>query len=232
MTPAPLVVRATDAEAAAERCARDLARLIGGALGRRGAAHVALSGGRTPIRVYQLLGGLVEDWRDVNLWFCDERCVAPDDPRANGRLVGEALEAPGARLHRIEAERGADAAARAYERELADVVLDAALLGIGEDGHTASLFPRHRALDAAGRVAAVHDAPKPPPERVTLTRATLDGARERLLLATGAEKARALAAALAEPTADVPASLLRRDGLTVIADEQALAGHPAGRAVV
>lgn len=219
----PAVELAPDDAAAAARAAELLAAAIGEALAQRGAAHVALSGGRTPRVTYAHLGPLVPDWRGVHLWFADERCVGADDPESNARLVRETLVAPGAVTHRIAGELGAEAAAHAYERELGDIVLDAVLLGLGEDGHTASLFPGNPVLEGTGRVAPVHGAPKPPPDRVTLTRATIDGARNRVLLVTGAGKAAALAAALGDPSTEVPGSLLRRDGLVVVADPPALA---------
>lgn len=209
---------AADAADAAWRAAGMLAAAVTDALAERGAAHLALSGGDTPRAAYALLGPLVPQWRGVHLWFADERCVAADDPLSNARLVRETLEAPGAATHRIHGELGPDAAARAYERELGDVVLDAVLLGLGEDGHTASLFPGSDALDAARRVAPVFGAPKPPSKRVTLTRATLDGARSRVLLVTGPEKARALARTLEAPDPTVPASLLRREQTVVVTD--------------
>lgn len=222
MTAGPRIIREPDAGAAAGRAAHVLAAAIGDALAARGVAHVALSGGRTPRRAYELLGPLVPSWEGVHAWFADERCVGRDDPASNFREVRETLVAPGAVIHRIAGERGAQAAATAYERELADVVLDVVLLGLGEDGHTASLFPRHPVLEAGGRAAPVHHAPKPPPDRVTLTRTTIDGARQRVLLVTGSAKAVALAGALGAPSARVPASLLAREGLTVIADAGAL----------
>lgn len=207
---------------AAGRAAALLTASVTEGLAQRGAAHIALSGGRTPRAAYRRLGPLLPRWDGVHVWFADERCVEPDDPDSNARLVRETLNAPGAVVHRIHGELGAEAAAHAYERELGEIVLDAVLLGLGEDGHTASLFPGAAALDAAGRVAAVHGAPKPPPDRVTLTRATIDGARSRILLVTGADKAPALAATLGDPSADVPASLIRREGLVVLADDAAL----------
>ncbi|CAB4934883.1 unannotated protein [freshwater metagenome] len=218
------IITVTDAEAAAAAAAGALAAAIGAALAQRGAAHVALSGGTTPRRAFELLGPLVPHWSGVHVWFADERCVGPDHPESNARLVRETLAAPGAEVHRIEGELGAEAAAAAYEQRLADVVLDLVLLGLGEDGHTASLFPQNPALDAAGRVAPVHDAPKPPPDRVTLTRATIDGARARLLLVTGAGKAGALALTLGTPDRATPASLVRRAQLDVICDRAAAAG--------
>ena len=197
---AAVVETAADADAAARRAAQLLAGAVTEALAQRGAAHIALSGGRTPRATYAQLGPLLPRWDGVHVWFADERCVGPDDPQSNALLVRETLDAPGAVVHRMQGELGAQDAARAYERELGDVVLDAVLLGLGEDGHTASLFPGNAALDADGRVAAVHDAPKPPPDRITLTRATLDGARARILLVTGAGKAAALAATLGDPS--------------------------------
>lgn len=223
--PAPELLAEPDLEAASTRCAGLIGQALTQALTQRGAAHVALSGGSTPRRTLELLGPLVPGWRGVHLWFCDERCVAPDDEQSNARMALEALHAPGATWHRMRGELGPQAGAAAYERELADVVLDVALLGIGEDGHTASLFPGNPALEASGRVVAVTGAPKPPPDRISLTLATLDGARARLLLVSGHEKARALAAMRGERSEQVPASLLERDRLMIVATRDAL---PAG----
>lgn len=218
-----LLVEST-ADAASLAAAALLARAVSDAIATRGAAHLALSGGSTPRRCYELLGPLVADWRAVHIWFCDERCVAPDDPQSNFAMATDTLDAPGAVWHRIKGELGAVGAAGVYERELAGRVLDIALLGIGEDGHTASLFPGHPALEAAGRVVAVSGAPKPPPERVSLTLQALDGVRELVLLVSGHEKGPALAAALATPSLQTPASLLERDHLHVVATQDALAG--------
>jgi 6-phosphogluconolactonase len=150
-------------------------------------------------------------------------------------MVAETLlgHAAGALVHRIEGERGAEPAAAAYDTLLRErvssdggsvPVLDIALLGIGEDGHTASLFPHNPALEARGVAAvAVHDAPKPPPDRVSLSLEVLRSTRSVILLASGSAKAAALARALAGPDPAVPASLLVRDRLSVIADTAALA---------
>lgn len=215
--------RLPDGGSAARRAAHLLAAAVTGALAQRGAAHVALSGGTTPRATYAHLGPLLPRWDGVHVWFADERCVGPDDPQSNALMVRETLVAPGVVTHRMQGELGAEAGAHAYERELGDVVLDAVLLGLGEDGHTASLFPGNPALEATGRVAPVHDSPKPPPDRITLTRATIDGARGRILLVTGAGKAAALAGTLGGPTTEVPGSLIRRAGLVVLADPPALA---------
>jgi 6-phosphogluconolactonase len=234
-----------DPDAAAASAAREIAQALTEALARRGAAHFALAGGNTPRRAYELLAPLLADWSAVELWYGDERCVGPEDPESNHRLVAESLLAriPGAppREHRIAGELGAEAAARAYAAELRARVppnaqqatdataraalpaLDLALLGIGEDGHTASLFPGHAEVrDESGALClAVHNAPKPPPDRVTLSMGVLRAARRCLLLVTGAGKAQALAAVLAGPDPRVPASLLASGRLHVLADDAA-----------
>lgn len=184
--------------------------------------HLCLAGGSTPQRAYELLGGLRSDWGGVHLWYGDERCVPEGDEDANHVMASRALEAPGATWHRIPGELGPEAAAEAYARELADVTLDVTLLGLGEDGHTASLFPHDTALAAEGRTVGVHDAPKPPPERVSLTLDALNASVRIVLLVAGEGKREALARVLAGPDPAVPASLLERARLTVIADSAAL----------
>jgi 6-phosphogluconolactonase len=220
---APELIRAGDAQDAAQRAAELLAAALREGTSQRGAAHLALSGGETPRRCYELLGASDVDWRHVHVWLCDERCVPAGDERSNMRLVRETLGDVPASFHPVDGTLAPDDAARAYERELGDVVLDAALLGIGPDGHTASLFPGGEELRAPGRVAGVTDAPKPPPERVSLTLATLAGARSLVLLVTGSEKGPALAAALGAPSPSTPASMLARERLTVVASADALA---------
>jgi 6-phosphogluconolactonase len=222
MSPDPTVIRVADGEAAGREAAAITAAAIADAVQARGIAHVGLAGGTTPRRAYTLLGPLVSDWTAVHLWFGDERAVGADDPDANARMVRESLDAPGAHVHRIEGELGAEAAADAYSAELGDTVLDLTMLGLGEDGHTASLFPNNPALDATGVAVAVHDSPKPPPDRISLTFPTLNASRAILLLTEGAGKAVPLAAALGEPSRDTPSSLLDRGRLTVVADAAAL----------
>ena len=230
----PNVIRAADGEAVAERAARLIGELLDATLTAHGSAHLALAGGTTPAGTYAQLRPT--RWEGVELWFGDERCVGPDDPASNYRMVAQTLlpHARGALVHRIEGELGAERAAAAYDALLRErlasdggalPVLDIVLLGIGEDGHTASLFPHNPGLAVRGAAAvAVHDAPKPPPDRVSLSLEVLQGARSVILLASGAAKAAALARALAGPDPAVPASLLIADRLAVIADGEALAG--------
>jgi 6-phosphogluconolactonase len=231
---APNVIRAADGDAVAARAARLIDQLLDATLSARARAHLALAGGTTPAGAYTQLRR--SRWSGIELWFGDERCVGPDDPASNYRMVAETLlgHAAGALVHRIEGELGAQRAAAEYdallrERVASDggalPVLDILLLGIGEDGHTASLFPHNPALAVRGLAAvAVHDAPKPPPDRVSLSLELLRGARSTILLASGSGKSDALARALAQPDPAVPASLLERERLTVIADGAALAG--------
>jgi 6-phosphogluconolactonase len=227
-----------DAEAAARTCAEWVAEAIGTARTARRAAHLALAGGSTPARTYELLAERVDDWRDVHLWFGDERCVPLDDPDSNHALLARTLLAnlpAGMDPPLVHAVAGAGAgdppaAAAAYERALRAAVpgdppqLDLALLGLGEDGHTASLFPDDPVLDERERLCVAVRGRKPPPDRVTLTLPVLRAARAIVVLTAGAGKAPAVAAMRAGPSRHVPASLLG-DGTTVelIADRAAAA---------
>jgi len=222
------VERCEHAAELADATASLLASLLDDALATRGAAHLALAGGTTPAGAYAQLRP--SRWDGVELWFGDERAVRPDDPQSNFAMVERSLlgHAAGALVHRIEGERGAEEAAERYDALLRErlgerVVLDIVLLGIGEDGHTASLFPASAALAERERAAvAVHGAPKPPPDRVSLTLPVLRAARACILLASGEGKAAALARVLAGPDEAVPASLLERERLTILADGAAL----------
>jgi 6-phosphogluconolactonase len=231
-----------DAEAAARTCAERVAAAIDEARAARGAAHVALAGGRTPARTYELLAELVDDWSDVHLWFGDERCVPLDDPDSNDTLVRQALlerlpHDPARARPVVHAVAGAGAgdppaAAAGYERELRATVpgsppaLDLALLGLGEDGHTASLFPDDPVLEERERLVVAVRGRKPPPDRVTFTLPVLRAARAIVVLTAGAGKAEAVRAMLAGPSPHTPASLLADGGaVELIAD---LAAAPAG----
>jgi 6-phosphogluconolactonase len=220
----PIVVtRCADAEEAARRAAEVLAAAIDGARTIHGAAHVALSGG-SAVNAYDLLGPMLPEWRDVHLWYGDERVVALDDEESNHRLATAHLEAPDATWHPIAPELGAEGAAAAYAQELDGTILDVALNGMGPDGHTASLFPGFPQLHADGICVPVHDSPKPPSDRITLTLPKLNEARRIVLLATGASKAPMLARVIAGPDPAVPASLLDRERLEIIADAAAIDG--------
>ena len=224
MSHEPRVVRCESVEEAVDHCANLLATAIDADRTVRGHAHVALSGGSTVGQVYRALGPQLPDWRDVHLWYGDERVVPLDDPESTHRLATGTLEAPGATWHPLAVDLGCEGACAAYAEELGDTVIDVALNGMGPDGHTASLFPGHPQLRATGVAVCVRDSPKPPPERMTLTLGKLNEARRIVLLVTGAEKAPMLARVLAGSDPDVPASLLARDRLEIIADAAALGG--------
>ena len=182
-----------DGEAAARHAAGLLAERIAG-----GARHLALAGGSTPRRAHELLAAMDVDWSGVHLWLGDERCVPSDHDDANARMVRESLGDRGT-LHAARGELGPEDAAWLYARELAgalgeEPVLDVVVLGLGEDGHTASLFPGHPETAAShAPVIGVRGAPKPPPERITMTLPVLMRARFTVLLATGAGKRAPLA---------------------------------------
>jgi 6-phosphogluconolactonase len=164
----------------------------------KGARTLVLAGGSTPKECYEVLAKKEVEWGRVSVLFGDERCVPPDHPESNYRMAREVLldRVNPATIYRMPAELGPDEGAELYGHVVAMVSpLDLVILGIGEDGHTASLFPGHPALKATGFTVGIHDSPKPPPERVTLTLGTLESARTVLILATGAGKAGAVAKA-------------------------------------
>src|ERR1700686_4144734 len=181
----------------AEDVAEAGAKKIASAL-KKGARTLVLAGGTTPARCYEILAEMEVEWGRVTILFGDERCVPPDHPDSNYRMARETLldKVAPASVLRMPAELGPDEGAAEYESTIKALMpLDVVVLGVGEDGHTASLFPGHPLLKAKGLVAGIRDSPKPPPERVTLTLPAIQGARQVIILATGAGKAKAVALA-------------------------------------
>ena len=217
-----LRVSASEAEAV-----REAAELLAEAAGRGG--HVALSGGATPRPAYEAAARLQPDWSEVEVWWADERCVPPDDERSNYRLVRESLldrlDRKPAIEHRVRGELSPEEAADAYDHELRGVVFDLALLGIGPDGHTASLFPNDPALDELQRRAAA--VPRPDVDRVTATIPQLNASLKAVFLITGEEKADAVARSFAAPPDPAtPAGLVRSaSGTTIVLLDQLAAGR-------
>lgn len=173
--------------------ARQIAKSAKQAIAARGSFSIALAGGDTPRRCYEYLRELPVDWASVQVFFGDERCLPAGEAQRNDTMAYESLlkhvAIPVQNVHRIHAELGAIAAADLYAAELSQIDrLDMVLLGMGEDGHTASLFPGNAATGSLSPVVAVFDAPKPPPERVSLGMSTLNAAHEKLFLITGAGK--------------------------------------------
>lgn len=198
---------------AAERLAAAARQDVAG----RGAFHWALAGGSTPQALYRLLATETFadriPWSGIHAWFGDERCVPPEHADSNYRMAREALlghvPIPGPQIHRLVGEDPPREAAEDYIRALcrelpADSgppVLDLVLLGLGPDGHVASLFPGTAALDAEDWVAAVY-VPELEAWRLSLTLPVINAARRVWLLASGPDKARIVRQALAEPGAE------------------------------
>ena len=194
---------------------------------------LVLAGGSTPRRAYEIAAERHADWGGAEIWYGDDRCVPTADERSNQRLVQEALLervlVPPA-VHAISTRISPPEAAAAYDAELRGQELDLVLLGLGPDGHTASLFPNAPSLDERERLAlAVEPGLEPFVERITLTIPALESGRHVVFLAVGGSKADAVRRAFAdEPSPSTPASLVRsRDGVTTaILDEAAAALLP------
>jgi 6-phosphogluconolactonase len=196
----------------------------------RAGGHVVLTGGGSVREAYELAASLEPDWSGVELWWGDERCVAPDDERSNYRLAKESLldRVPTGTVHRMRGELGRDEGAALYEQELGSLErFDLVLLGLGPDGHVASLFPEQPTLDETERrVVGAEARLEPYVDRITLTLPMLRGAREVLFLVTGEKKADAAFAAFAgDPTRATPGSLVRstRGRTTAVLDAAAAA---------
>lgn len=203
-----LVVVVPDADVLAATVASRLVAKIVDAQAERGGASIVLTGGRIAAKVLRTVGELPAaaaiDWSRVDLWWGDERFLPPGDPdrnetQARAALL-DALPLDPARVHAMPADtgQGAETAAAAYAAELGATLppFDVLMLGVGEDGHVASLFPEHPVLQETGTTAAVHNSPKPPPTRITLTMPTIQTADEVWLIAAGPDKTDAVGAAL------------------------------------
>jgi 6-phosphogluconolactonase len=182
----------------------------------RAGGGIVLTGGSTPRRAYETAAQLEPDWSRVELWWGDERCVPPDDARSNYGMAKAALldrlEGAPRAVHRMEGELGRDEGTAEYRLELTDVgTFDLVLLGIGPDGHIASLFPNYPTLDVTSRdVVGSVAGLEPFVERISLTLPRLCNTHELLFLAAGEDKAEAVARAFAaEPSPQTPASLAR-----------------------
>lgn len=217
----PKVVVLEDPEAVAKLGAELIDSVITERLAATGRADIAVSGGRVAALLFDELTALGRDWNGVHLWMADERCVPATDEDSNVRLVRERLAAPGSVLHAPPDDGDAEKRALAYSFQLKDRVLDLIMLSIGEDAHTASLFPGNPAIDDERTIVPVHDAPKPPPERTSLGLGTLNAATQRLVLVTGEGKRDALTLCLGEPSKAAPSSLLHGAGTTVLIDRAA-----------
>ena len=213
----------SDAEEVASVVANELVS------GARSGKTLVLTGGGTPGRAYELAAEREPDWSAASLWWGDERCVPPEDERSNFLLARQSLldriEAAPREVQRIRGELGGEAAAREYDELVRGVSFDYVLLGIGPDGHTASLFPLQPALDERERRAIpAQPTLEPFVERVTLTVPVLGSAPEVVFIVTGEEKADAVERAFGRPPGpETPSSLIRsaKGRTRVVADAAA-----------
>ena len=235
----------TDAEAVAQAAARQFARCAAAAIAARGVFQVALAGGSTPRRMYQLLAAAPYResiaWQQVQIYFGDERCVAPDHADSNYRLAWEAVlqhvPIPAQNIHRIHGEAvDVNAAAEHYAQLLRQHLphhegwpcFDLVLLGMGDDGHTASLFPGTPALTEQRRGVAAVYVEKFSAWRITLTYPVINRAREVIITVTGPGKAQTLRQVFnGDRAAHFPVQAIRAQGrLLWLLDEEAASSLP------
>ncbi|MFQ5611306.1 MAG: 6-phosphogluconolactonase [Anaerolineae bacterium] len=248
MKPMILASPADLAQAAAER----FVVATRSAVARRGVCRLALSGGSTPAAMHRLL--TQSPWRErvpwdrLHIFWSDERCVAPDHPDSNYLMARQTLldhvPVPEPQIQRVPGEMEPSAGAAAYQDILVKAFglpgvepgtfpsFDLLLLGVGPDGHTASLFPGHPLLsEGEAWVAPIYDSPKPPPQRITFTLPVLNAARRVLFLVAGGGKADAVGRIFAgkvAPEAGLPAARVRPSGgeVTWLLDEAAARNLP------
>jgi 6-phosphogluconolactonase len=238
-----------DAAALARRAVQYLVEMASEAVEAQGRARIAISGGSTPKAAFELLADPQQPWRNrmpwhaLDLYWVDERCVPPDDAESNYRMTREALltRVPlhPDRVHRILGELDPEAAAQRYEQELRSNFrlvapeiprFDLVALGLGDDGHTASLFPQTQALHETTRLVAANHVPKLDSWRVTLTWPVINRARSVFFLAAGQQKSSVLREVLTGPqdTNRLPSQLIWPCSgiLTLILDKAAAALLP------
>ena len=239
-----------DAGALARRAAQYFVEMAGESVAARGQARIAISGGTTPRAAFALLADPSQPWRSrmpwdkLELYWVDERCVPPDHPDSNFRMTREALldHVPlrPEQIHRMEGELEPEAAAARYESELRNSFrlegaesprFDLIALGMGDDGHTASLFPHTKALHEMGRLVTANHVPQKDTWRITLTWPVINHARSVFFLIGGADKAAVLHDVFTGPRdlERLPSQLIWPSGgiLTLILDKAAAALLPA-----
>lgn len=213
----------SDSDAVVEALVERISAAAMRAIAEHHAFRLVLAGGTTPRQLYQRLTGTVQDWAHWWLLLGDERCLPVTDPGRNSRMALEAgfaaVGIPQAQQLFMPAELGPVAASQRYAQTIAPhLPFDLVLLGAGEDGHAASLFPGYP-WDERALVVPVFGAPKPPPERLSLGPASLLGARQRLFIITGASKAPMVQRWRAG--ADLPVARLQLSNDTVLLDAAA-----------
>ena len=231
----PEIVLHADADAVAEALATRLTARLAEIQADARVPQLALTGGRIATKAYQRLAAegaaSAVDWSRVDLWWGDERFVASDDDDRNDlatlQLLRDALPLDEQRIHQMPASDGGadlDAAAAGYAAELGSTVFDVCLLGMGPDGHVASIFPEHPTFSTPGRVIAVRNSPKPPPDRISVTLEVINASRQVWFLVSGRDKAAAAKQALEGGQPPVPAAEISGVERTVwLLDEEAAA---------
>jgi len=230
----PEVVEYADAAELAAGVAARLVTRVAEVQATGGTAQICLTGGRIATAVYQRLGtdgvrSTDVDWTELELWWGDERFVPAESGDRNDIPALTALAPLGIAPHRVhpmpadDGSVGLDAAAEQYAADLGSTTLDLCLLGVGPDGHVASLFPDHPSSSTPGRVIAVRDSPKPPPDRISLTLDVINASAEVWFCVSGADKADAVARARAGDT-DLPAGRVRATERVVWLLDRAAAG--------
>jgi 6-phosphogluconolactonase len=204
------------------------AQVVGERLAEAGSAggHLVLTGGSAAGPAYEQAARLEPDWSKTDLWWGDERCVPPDDDLSNYKLARDTLldKVTTGAVHRMQGELGCDVGAARYEEELGALDrFDLVLLGLGPDGHVASLFPNQPTLDERERRAIGAEAKlEPYVDRITLTLPMLNAARLVVFIVSGESKADAVKRAFAdEPSPATPGSLVRGEETLVVLDPPA-----------
>lgn len=217
-----MAIEVCDSNQLARRAAEHIAEALKKAISADRAASLGLAGGTTPRAAYEALAKIPGiDWSKVSVYFGDERAVPPTHPDSNFAMAKAALfdrvPLPAANIHRIAAEDpDQDAAARAYEA-LLPARISVLVLGIGEDGHTASLFPGSPALNERVRRVLPVIGPKPPPQRLSITPPVIESAGLCIVIANGAGKSEPVRRALRDPLdIETTPSGLARSGLWLL----------------
>ena len=218
-----------------EQLTEDASRLLAGAAERGG--QLVITGGSTPKAAFNRVAEMGSDWSQAEIWFSDERCVAPDHEHSNFRMADESLlsKVETRAVHRMQGELGPEDGAAEYQKELAavfgpDIVphFDLILLGIGPDAHCASLFPNNPELGIKDRNVAGVERPGMAPlvPRITLTLPVLNAGARVVFLVSGEEKAEAVARAFSgRPSPEAPSSLVQPRGELILLCDPPAAKH-------
>lgn len=217
----------TDAAELVEVASNEAMEIISLSLKGKGVCHIALTGGTLGVDFARSLVNKLNnsaDLKGLNIWFSDERFVVADSPLRNSRTVLDQLQSSSVTVHAVRSPDGGltvQAAAALYESELGEIKMDICILGLGPDGHVASLFPNHWDPTTLARVVAVVDSPKPPSARVSFSMAFINSSAQVWIIAAGVAKAVAVAQVL-EGDQLVPAGHVMASQLTrLIVDSEA-----------